>query len=331
LTLLSDFDYDLPEDRIAQTPLADRAASRLLWLHKDGQLEHRNFAEVPDLLKPGDLLALNDTRVTARRLLGHKPTGGQVELLLLRYLPATREWLALAKPGRRLQPGARILIEGGLEAEILGNEADGLKRLTLSGDPAESGSVPLPPYILAKLSDPERYQTVYAKAPGSAAAPTAGLHFTSDLLERLRARGVETVTITLDVSIDTFRPIQSETLDEHRMHGETCRISAEAAAKINAAPGRIIAVGTTSVRTLESFAIAPRRVRAGEKTTSIFIRPGFSFQVIDGMFTNFHMPRTSMLVMLAALVGRDPLMNAYQSALAEGYRFLSFGDSMLIL
>lgn len=332
---LSDYDYDLPPDRIAQTPLADRSASKLLWLHRDsGQIDHLRFSDCVDILEEGDLLVVNDTRVTARRVLGQKPTGGQVELLLLRFLPATGDWLALAKPGRRLQPGATVLLDGGGIATVIANELDGLKRIAIDIDLLTNphiGEVPLPPYILEKLSDPERYQTVYASAPGSAAAPTAGLHFTPDLLSKLKAKGVEIATVTLDVSIDTFRPIQTDNLDEHQMHGETCRISTESAAQINQSKGRIVAVGTTAVRTLESFAVAPREVRAGEMKTTIFIKPGYAFKVVDGMFTNFHMPKTSMMVMLSAMVGRDTLMGAYEEALSGEYRLLSFGDSMLIL
>jgi len=330
VNLLSDYDYSLPAERIAQEPLADRAASQMLWLHRQGgQIEHRAFRDCVDILEAGDVLVLNDTRVTAKRVYGTKPSGGAVEFLLLRFLPHSSEWIAMAKPGRRLQPGAVVTLSDGLMLEVVANEADGLKRVRIDGDP--TGVAPLPPYIQRKLEDSERYQTVYAKAPGSAAAPTAGLHFTSEVLTQLREKGVLIATVTLDVSIDTFRPIQAEDLSEHVMHGETCHVSPEAAALVNDAKGRIVAVGTTAVRTLESFAVGPRQVKSGSMNTSIFIRPGYEFQVIDGMFTNFHMPRTSMLVMLSALVGHSNLMRAYSEALANEYRFLSFGDSMLIL
>lgn len=328
---LSDYDYHLPPERIAQTPLEDRAAAKLLWLHNESpaRIEHRTFRDCIDILDAGDVLVLNDTRVTAKRVFGTKPTGGAVEFLLLRYLPETDEWIAMARPGRRLQPGATAQIGQGQTVTVMANEEEGLKRVKIDGDPP--GEVPLPPYILAKLADPERYQTVYASSPGSAAAPTAGLHFTPEILKALQERGIQIARVTLDVSIDTFRPIQSENLDDHQMHGETCRITPEAAEKVNGAEGRIIAVGTTAVRTLESFAEDHRKVGAGEMSTAIFIRPGYRFQIIDGMFTNFHMPRTSMLLMLSALAGRDAVMEAYTAALKNEYRFLSFGDSMLIL
>ncbi|MEQ1934720.1 MAG: tRNA preQ1(34) S-adenosylmethionine ribosyltransferase-isomerase QueA [Fimbriimonadaceae bacterium] len=328
-------DYVLPEDRIAQSPLEDRSSSKLLHISRSGEIVHRHFTEVVDLLDSGDLLVLNDTRVTAMRVFGEKPTGGQVELLLLQEIQPNL-WLSLAKPGRRLQPGSQIVLPDGLTGTVIQNETDGMKLIQFDGESAEHslkilGRVPLPPYIPQALADAERYQTVYAQATGSAAAPTAGLHFTPALLESLRAKGVETATVTLDVSIDTFRPIQVENLDDHVMHGETCRVPPATAAKIAKTQGRIIAVGTTTVRTLESFATGYRQVRSGEMNTRIFIRPGFEFQIIDGMFTNFHMPKTSMLLMLEALIGADLLRRAYDAALCNNYRFLSFGDSMLIL
>lgn len=328
---LSEYDFELPEDRIAQTPLVDRAASKLLHLHRTGKIEHRTFRDVLDILEPGDLLVMNDTRVTARRVFGTRPTGGKVEFLLLHYSPATQDWLAMAKPGRKLPPGATVSIDGGGSVTVTAEAQDGMKRVVVEGDIERMGEVPLPPYIHEKLSDPGRYQTVYARVPGSAAAPTAGLHFTEDLLAELKRKGVETATVSLSVSVDTFRPIQVDDLAEHVMHGEVCEISEETAEQINSAKGRIIAVGTTTVRTLESFAIDDRKVKTGEMRTSIFILPGYRFRVIDGMFTNFHMPRTTMLLMLAALVGKEPLFEAYRQAIEGDYRFLSFGDSMLIL
>lgn len=329
---LSDYDYDLPPERIAQCPLEDRAASKLLWLQREsGACRHMAFRDCVELLEPGDVLVLNDTRVTARRVFGRKPTGAEVELLLLHYLPASGDWISMAKPGRKLLPGTEVDLDGGVKAKVVANVGDGLKIVSIDCDLNQIGEVPLPPYIKAKLADPERYQTVYANNPGSAAAPTAGLHFTPEILRRIRERGVETATVTLDVSIDTFRPIQAEVLDDHVMHGETCRIGPDAANTINSAKGRVIAVGTTAVRTLESFAVRPGRLLAGEMKTNIFIRPGFHFQIVDGMFTNFHMPRTSMMIMLSALVGKNNLMGAYREALAKDYRFLSFGDSMVIL
>lgn len=331
--LLRDYDYHLPEELIAQTALEDRAASRLFVLPKQGDFQHRQFRDVTSLLTPGDLLVLNDTRVTARRLFGHRAgTGGAIELLLLSEV-SPKVFIAMAKPGRRLRPGSIVELSDGAQAHILADLQDGLKQVELRADEGwveRVGLVPLPPYIHAQLMNPERYQTVYATHGGSAAAPTAGLHFTPEILSQLRAMGVETAHVTLDVSIDTFRPVTAEDLKDHVMHGETCRISAVAQEKINAAKGRIIAVGTTSVRTLESFAVGPRKVRSGEMSSKLFIYPGFEYQVIDGMFTNFHLPKTTMMLMLSALVGRERLMSAYEVAVAERYRFLSFGDSMLI-
>ena len=336
MALLSDYDYELPPAAIAQTPLADRASSKLLWLHKDGRIEHRRFREAVDILVPGDLLVLNDTRVTALRLFGRKATGANIELLLLRDLGGD-VFEALAKPGARLKPGAEAQFENGLRCEFEENLGGGRKKVRFFANGSvgelirEVGKVPLPPYIHERLTDPERYQTVYNASPGSAAAPTAGLHFTPEILERLELKGVRLARVTLDVGLDTFRPVKAERLEDHEMHGERCTISPETAQAVSGCKGRIVAVGTTAVRTLESFAVGPREVAAGSKDTNIFIRPGFEFQVIDGMFTNFHMPRTTMLIMLSALVPRERLMAGYDEALTKGYRFLSFGDSMLIL
>lgn len=333
---LENLDYHLPEAAIAQAPLADRAASKLLWLHPDsGQIEDRAFRDVVDILERGDLLVVNDTRVTALRLLGEKPTGGRVELLLLKEL-APGEYEALARPGRRLQPGATIDFED-LRAEVVEVLPEGRRRVRFAPDPdlAEKlrrvGAVPLPPYVKHRIDDPERYQTVYSQAAGSAAAPTAGLHFTSEILKSLEAKGVEIAKVTLDVGLDTFRPITAENPLEHVIHGETCHLPDATRNAIRGAKGRIIAVGTTAVRTLETFATGLREVEAGSRDTRLFITPGYPFQVIDGMFTNFHMPRTTMLLMIAALAGHDNVMGAYKHALGRCYRFLSFGDSMLIL
>jgi S-adenosylmethionine:tRNA ribosyltransferase-isomerase len=336
MVLLSDYDYDLPEEAIAQTPLEDRSAAKLLWLHQSGEIEHRAFRDVVQILRPGDLLVLNDTRVTALRLFGQKETGGKVEVLLLKQLsPSSFE--VLAKPAKRLQPGVAIEFQNGLKCVVETALLHGGRIVNFEDTPdlterlKQAGSVPLPPYIHVPLTNSERYQTVYAASAGSAAAPTAGLHFTQEILHRLHETGVSTAFVTLDVGLDTFRPVQSQNLADHKMHGEKCSISAESAEKINNSSGRIIAVGTTAVRTLESFATGKRKVESGEKTTSIFIRPGYEFQIIDGMFTNFHMPRTTMLMMLSALVGRESIFKAYEQALVNNYRFLSFGDSMLIL
>lgn len=320
---------------IAQSPLADRSSSKLLHLHRDGSIEHRGFREVVGILAPGDLLVLNDTRVSALRLFGHKKTGGRIELLLLKEL-SDGTYEALAKPGNRLQPGTVASFENGLACTFEENLGDGRKRVRFDGAGIpeklrEVGKVPLPPYIRRQIEDPERYQTVYNSRPGSAAAPTAGLHFTRPILEQLEANGIGLARVTLSVGLDTFRPVQSENLDEHAMHGELCSVPEETVRAVANCKGRVIAVGTTTVRTLESFATGPRELDSGEKTTAIFIRPGYQFKIIDGMFTNFHMPRTTMLIMLSALVQREHLLRAYLEALAESYRFLSFGDSMLIL
>lgn len=327
---LSDYDYHLPEELIAQVPLDDRASARLLHLNRQtGAVSHRQFRDILDLLKPGDTLVLNNTRVSAVRLFGQRPSGGQVEALLLQAI-APGEYEALVRPGKRLKPGSEIHF-GALTGTITGDLTDGRKSIRIEGRPEDVGEVPLPPYIHEKLANPERYQTVYADPTGSAAAPTAGLHFTPEILTQLEAMGVRIAKVTLHVSIDTFRPIQTDILDDHVMHGEWCEIVPDAATMINSAPGRIIAVGTTSVRTLESMAIGPRQVKSGIEVTKIFIRPGYQFRVTDGMFTNFHLPKTSMLAMISAMASIDSVFSAYEEAVTQRYRFLSFGDSMLIL
>ncbi|RYG34136.1 tRNA preQ1(34) S-adenosylmethionine ribosyltransferase-isomerase QueA [bacterium] len=331
---LSDYDFELPDDRIAQVPLADRAASRLLWLHREsGLTEHRSFREVPQILRPGDLLVVNDTRVSAVRVKGHKATGGAVEALLLHEV-AHGTYEAMVKPGRRLPDGTRIELAG-MAATVEGRGGIRIVRFDPSPDLkvrlAEAGETPLPPYIHERLPDAERYQTSYAREEGSAAAPTAGLHFTAEIIEDLRARGIEVARVTLHVGIDTFKPLQTENLDEHQMHGEVCEVPTATAEALSRCTGRIVAVGTTTVRTLESFATGPRKIRPGRMRSSLFIRPGFEFQIVDGMFTNFHLPRTTMLAMISALAGYDEVRRAYAAAIEERYRFLSFGDSMLIL
>ncbi len=333
---LSDYDYELPERLIAQTPLEDRTASRLLLLPRTGgKAQHRRFTDVPSLLREGDLLVLNDTRVSALRLMGHKPTGAGVEALLLsEEEPGT--YIALMRPGRRLRVGARVVFED-LEATVEAQLSDGQRRLVFDHHPMlskrlrEIGTVPLPPYIHAALADAERYQTVIACQPGSAAAPTAALHFTPALLDALKGQGVEVATVTLSVGLDTFKPVESEDLDAHAMHGEVCEVPEATAEAVARCRGRIVAVGTTSVRTLETFAEGPRRLATGRRTSRLFIRPGYRWQVVDGMFTNFHLPKTTMLMMLSALVGRERLLDAYAEAVREEYRFLSFGDSMLVI
>lgn len=331
------FDYELPEELIAQEPVEPRDHSRLLVLSRATQtMEHRRFYELPEYLRAGDTLVLNDTRVSAWRLHGRKPTGGQVEVFLLHPL-ADGRWHALVRPGRRLPEGSRVQVGDALEVVIEGRLEGGIRLVhLLSDEPLEQvlpriGQVPLPPYIHKQLIDPERYQTVYAHQPGSAAAPTAGLHFTPTLLERLQAQGVNIVYITLHVSLDTFRPLKTEQVEQHKMHGEWYTITPEAAEAINATRGRIVAVGTTSIRTLESAAIGRRTVRAGSAETLLYITPGYEFKVVDAIITNFHMPRTTMLVLVSAFAGREFVLRAYQEAIRERYRFLSFGDAMLIL
>lgn len=333
---LSDLHFDLPEALIAQTPLEDRAASRLLVVNRETkEIRHQQFRDVVDLLHPGDVLVMNNTRVTALRLFGQRPTGGQVELFLL-VDEGQGQFVALARPGKRLKPGATVDFDAGLQAEILADLGEGRKRVRLtSAGPlqealAQVGRVPLPPYIHEELHAPERYQTVYAKRAGSSAAPTAGLHFTPEILEALQAKGVVTAEVTLDVGIDTFRPVAVEDLSQHVMHGERCEISPETANLINQRTGRLIAVGTTSCRTLESLADGPGRVRAGETVTQIFITPDNPPQVVDGMFTNFHMPGTTMLAMVASFIGLNGFRSSYRDAVSHQYRFLSFGDSMFI-
>lgn len=333
---LSDYDYVLPPERIAQHPLEDRCSSKLLCLdRRTGAVEHRVFRDVLELLESDDVLVLNDTRVTALRIFGTKPTGGQVEMLLLRNR-SQGQYEALVKPGRRLPPGTPVQFESGLEATV-GEVLDGPVRMVRFAETSDLesrlealGHTPLPPYITERLDDRERYQTVYSQTGGSAAAPTAGLHFTPELLAQIEAKGIRIAKVTLDVSLDTFRPVESENLEEHVMHGETGCISPEAAALVNGAKGRIVAVGTTVVRTLESFASGSKTVEPGEKRTCLFIRPGYRFQVVDAMLTNFHLPRTTMLVMLAAFAGRERVFRAYEEALRSDYRFLSFGDAMFI-
>jgi S-adenosylmethionine:tRNA ribosyltransferase-isomerase len=332
---LSDFDYNLPEDRIAQEPAEPRDSSKLLVL-SDNSISHRKFSDLPALLEPGDLIVLNNTRVTARRLLGERETGGKIEALLLRQI-GDGQFEALVKPAKRLKPGTKVSFGAALRAEIMSEGKGGLRILRFQGDGdisalvEASGSVPLPPYITKTTAPDERYQTIYSAMPGSSAAPTAGLHFTDSLLQSLKQRGIETAYVTLDVGIDTFRPVQTENLIDHKMHGERYIIPAATRDAVAAAKGRVIAVGTTTVRALETASIGKRMLKAGEGCSSLFITPGYEFKTVDAMLTNFHMPRTTMLLMVSALCGKDTLFHAYEEALKNDYRFLSFGDSMLIL
>ncbi len=333
---VADFDYELPERLIAQVPLEDRSASRLLVLHKEtGQIEHRRFPDMLDYLKSDDLLVMNDTRVTAVRLFGTRPTGGKVEALVLSIVSGPR-YIALVRPAKKMRVGETLLFANDLSAVVCEDLGGGRKVIDFHCEDhadklRECGSVPLPPYIHTTLEEPERYQTVYNLTPGSAAAPTAGLHFTESLLNEIKRRKIETTTVSLDVGLDTFRPLTSETTEGHLMHGELCRIPQETALEVSACKGKVLAVGTTTARTLETFANGPRSLETGERTSTLFITPGFRFQVVDALLTNFHMPRTTMLMMVAALAGREPLMQAYRQAVVNNYRFLSFGDAMLIV
>ncbi len=335
-----DFDYDLPPERIAQTPLEPRDTSRLLVLPRySGELKHAHFYQLGEYLRPGDLLVLNETRVIPARLFARKvPSGGRVEILLLRR-EADGAWETLVG-GKRLRAGQRLQVEDGPGAEIAA-ELDGPRRLVRFDAPLEPyleqiGQMPLPPYIHERLENPERYQTVYARQPGSAAAPTAGLHFTPRLMESLLVQGVQFAKITLHVGLDTFAPVTEDNPQEHRIHTEWCELSAETAAAVNRAAvqgGRVIAVGTTSVRTLESaarLAQAGERVGAFSGPTDLFILPGFEFRAVDGMVTNFHLPRSTLLMLVSAFAGRERVLAAYETAKQEQYRFYSFGDAMLI-
>lgn len=333
--LLREYHYDLPEERIAQQPVEPRDSSRLLVLHRDtGNREHRIFRDIVDYLRAGDTLVLNNTRVSARRLRGFKTTGAQVEALLLREVQSG-VWEALVRPGRRLLVGSQVILEGHLKAEVIACLPQGMRLLRFEDPQAVHhqplGEIPLPPYIRRKLQNEERYQTVYAAVNGSAAAPTAGLHFTPELLQRIREMGVRIVTITLHVGIATFRHPEPEQLAQGRLHPEWYTISEEAAEAINSTPGRIVAVGTTCVRALESAAVAPRQVQARSGSTELFILPGFSFQVVEALVTNFHQPASTPLLLTCAFAGKERVFDAYREAIAMGYRFLSFGDAMLIV
>ena len=340
----SDFDYHLPESSIAQTPAEPRDSSRLLVLHRDSeQVEHRIFRDLSLLLQPNDLLVLNRTRVIPARIFAKKETGGRVELLLLRHRDELT-WEALVG-GKGLRVGKLVFVENGPQAEII-EILEGSERLIKFSEPIEPyfpkvGNVPLPPYIHEKLSDPERYQTVYSRDVGSAAAPTAGLHFTPQLLDELKEKGVKAAYVTLHVGLDTYAPVTEENSEEHKIHTEWCELSQETADLINQTKqngGRVIAVGTTSVRTLESAAIVNRKseiknveIASFIGPTNIFILPGYQFQVVDAMITNFHLPRSTLLMLVSAFAGREKILETYNIAIQEGYRFYSFGDAMFIV
>ena len=336
----SDFDFQLPEELIAQTPLERRDASRLLTLDKaTGSVEHHHFYDLPRFLKSGDCLVLNNSRVLPARLIGHRPTGGVCEVLLL-VDKGGDLWECLVRPGRKLKPGARVIFgDGQLTAAIEAELEDGKRavRFHYQGIFLEIleqlGRMPLPPYIKAELQDQERYQTVYSKVVGSAAAPTAGLHFTPELLEQVREIGVKVCYVTLHVGLGTFRPVKAEDIQDHEMHSEFCMISQETADTINKAKkngGRVICVGTTSCRTIESFAAEDGTMSERSGWTNIFIYPGYQFKVLDALITNFHLPQSTLIMLVSALAGREHVLAAYEEAVRERYRFFSFGDAMFI-
>lgn len=337
-----DFYYDLPPELIAQTPLADRTASKLLVMNREsGAITHKIFRDITDYLRPGDCLVMNNTRVIPARLYGSKEgTGGKIEFLLLKRLELDT-WEVILKPGKKAKVGSRFEFGGGLlKAEVLEIVEDGKRivRFEYEGVWEELldrlGEMPLPPYIKEKLEDRERYQTVYSKIEGSAAAPTAGLHFTEELLEKIRAMGVHTAYLTLHVGLGTFRPVSVENVEEHIMHTEHYEVTAEAAETINQTRqngGRIIAVGTTSVRTLETVAAQDGTLKPAVGETNIFIYPGYEFKAVDGLITNFHLPESTLLMLVSAFAGKEHIFHAYEEAVKENYRFFSFGDAMLLL
>ena len=335
-----DFWYDLPEELIAQTPLLQRDASRLLALDRNtGAVSHRHFYDILDYMQPGDCLVMNNSRVLPARLLGHRPTGGAVEVLLLRDLGEKR-WECLVRPGKKMQVGQSVIFGNGeLTATVAAVQDDGNRVVEFHYEGIflevleRLGKMPLPPYIKAELADQERYQTVYSKESGSAAAPTAGLHFTNDLLDKIRAKAVKTAFVTLHVGLGTFRPVKAESIAEHHMHAELCMIGEETASILNETKrngGRIICVGTTSCRTLESLVNEDGSFEAKSKWTEIFIYPGYRFKAMDGLITNFHLPESTLVMLVSAFAGRENVLNAYAEAVKERYRFFSFGDAMFI-
>ncbi len=337
----SDFWYDLPEELIAQTPLAQRDTSRLLALDREtGAISHRHFYDILDYLRPGDCLVMNDSRVLPARLLGHRPTGGAVEVLLLRDL-GDKKWECLCKPGRKMQVGSTVIFgDGELTATVREIREDGNRIVEFRYEGIflevleRLGKMPLPPYIKAELADQERYQTVYSREVGSAAAPTAGLHFTRELLEKIRQKGINTAFVTLHVGLGTFRPVKAEEITDHHMHSELCMISGETAELLNKtreAGGRIICVGTTSCRTLESLVREDGSFEAASKWTEIFIYPGYRFKAMQGLITNFHLPESTLVMLVSAFAGRERVLHAYEEAVKERYRFFSFGDAMVII
>lgn len=336
----SEFYYDLPQELIAQTPADPRDSSRLLVYNRaEGSVQHKIFRDIIDSLNPGDALVINDTRVIPARLYGKKQgTGRQVEFLLLNQLSGDT-WEVILRPGRKLRPGDRVSFAEELEAEILEKQEGGVTKVKFCFQGSfealldEYGNMPLPPYITKRLEDRERYQTVYAKERGSAAAPTAGLHFTPELMENIKKKGVDIIPVLLHVGLGTFRPVKAERLEDHKMHSEYYSISEESAHRINAVKergGRVIAVGTTSVRTLESAADQEGRVKEQSGNTDIFIYPGYRFRCVDALITNFHLPESTLLMLISAFMGKEQALEVYRLAVQEKYRFFSFGDAMFI-
>ena len=337
----SDFYYDLPKELIAQTPLSDRSSSRLLVLDKNsGEIIHSHFKSIIDYLNPGDCLVLNDTRVIPARLIGEKEhTGGKIEFLLLNR-KSEREWEVILKPGKKAKPGARFVFGGGrLKAEVLETVNDGNRIVRFEYDGLfenvldELGEMPLPPYITAKLEDKDRYQTVYSKHNGSAAAPTAGLHFTDELLDEIRKKGIKTAFLTLHVGLGTFRPVKVDDVENHKMHSEFYAVNKKTAETVNSViknGGRIISVGTTSMRVLETVADENGNIREASGWTDIFIYPPYKFKCVDALITNFHLPESTLMMLVSAFSSKEIIMNAYSEAVKERYRFFSFGDAMFI-
>ncbi len=336
----SDFDFYLPEELIAQTPLEKRDSSRLLVLDKaTGALEHRHFYELPEFLNEGDCLVLNNSRVLPARLICARETGGAVELVLLRDLGEGR-WECLSRPGRKTKPGTKLVFGGGeltAEVESVAEGGNRIVRFDYEGIFLEVlerlGKMPLPPYIKEELNDPERYQTVYSRELGSAAAPTAGLHFTQELLDKIAVKGVKVCYVTLHVGLGTFRPVKENEIEQHEMHSEFCIVPEDTARIISETKqcgGRVVAVGTTSCRTLESFAKDDGTIEPSSGWTDIFIYPGYKFKCIDALVTNFHLPESTLIMLVSALAGREHVLNAYKVAVEERYRFFSFGDAMFI-
>ena len=336
----SDFNFELPEELIAQTPLERRDASRLLTLDKQtGQTGHHHFYDIADMLNPGDCLVLNNSRVLPARLIGRRETGGACEVLLL-IDRGENVWECLVRPGRKLKPGAKVVFgEGELTGEVVAEVEGGNRLVRFSYDGIflevleRLGRMPLPPYIKAELQESERYQTVYSKVTGSAAAPTAGLHFTPELMEKLTRKDVKLCYVTLHVGLGTFRPVKAEEITEHEMHSEYCVIPQETADIINETKkngGRVVCVGTTSCRTIESWAGEDGVMKASAGWTNIFIYPGYRFKVLDALITNFHLPESTLIMLVSALAGREQVLAAYKEAVEEKYRFFSFGDAMFI-